>query len=293
MKEFNFYSPKTLDEALTLMNRHKDSVSVIAGGTDIVLELNERAHTAKTIVDINKIEELRYVKVVDGIVRIGALTTFTDLENDPYIRENVKSLYSAAYHVGSPQIRNLGTVGGNVVNASVAGDSPTVFISLDVTVVLRSAAGKREMKLTEFYAGSRKTEIEPDELLTEIYFEAPTEQMATAYTKLGKRKSLVIVVIGMAVLLERDCNNICSRAQVVIGAVAKYPKRLPEIEHYLVGKPVSKATFDGCRDMFSNIVYNMIPTRASVGYKKESVKGVASKTFDSILSDFSLCEPEE
>ncbi|HCP15331.1 MAG TPA: xanthine dehydrogenase family protein subunit M [Peptococcaceae bacterium] len=293
MKEFSFFSPGTLDEALTLMNQYKGKASVIAGGTDIVLELNDRSHHPDYIVDISKIKELRYVKVVDGIVRIGALSTFTDLENDPYLRDHVKSLYSACYYVGSPQIRNLGTIGGNVVNASVAGDTPTAFISLDATVVLRSAAGKREMKLTDFYGGPGKTELEKDELLTEIYFEAPTEQMATAYTKLGKRKALVIVVIGLAVLLEKDCNNICSKAQVVIGAVARYPQRLPLIEHYLVGKPVTKETFDGCRDLFSQTVYEMIPTRASVGYKKESVKGVASKTFDSILSDFSLCGVEE
>jgi len=293
MKEFSFFSPGTLDEALSLLSQHKDSVSVIAGGTDIVLELNERAHTAQAVVDISKIKDLRYVKVVDGVVRIGVLSTFTDLENDPYIREHVKSLYSACYYVGSPQIRNLGTIGGNVANASVAGDTPTALISLDATVVLRSAAGKREMKITDFYSGAGKTQLEKDELLTEIYFDAPTENMATAYTKLGKRKALVIVVIGLAVLLERDCNNICSKAQVVIGAVARYPKRLPSIEHYLVGKPITKETFEGCRDMFSQIVYDMIPTRASVGYKKESVKGVANKTFNSILKDFSLSGGEE
>jgi len=290
MKEFNFYSPSSLDEALELLHQYKEKAAVIAGGTDIVLELNERKIAPQCIIDISKINELRYCKVVDGIVRIGALSTFSDLENNPYIKENVKSIYQACYAVGSPQIRNLGTIGGNLCNASVAGDSLPVFISLDATVVLRSSAGKREMKLTEFYAGPNKTALEKDELMTEIYFDAPGPQTATAYTKLGKRKALVIVVLGLAALLERNEDNICTKAQIVIGAVSKYPQRLPSVENYLIGKPISRQTFEPCADMLSDIVQQMIPTRASVGYKKESVKGVSNKTFARLLSDFGINE---
>lgn len=290
MKEFNFYSPASLEEAIALLSEHKENARVIAGGTDIVLELNSRKLDTGCMIDISGIKELHYCKVIDGVVRIGAASTFTELENNPYIQNNVKSLYQACYTIGSPQIRNLGTVGGNLVNASVAGDTLSVFISLDATVVLRSAFGKREMKLTEFYAGPNKHNLEKDELLTEIYFNAPNDHTATAYTKLGKRKALVIVVLGLAVLLERDDQNICTKAQVVIGAVARYPSRLPSVEEYLIGKPISWETFSPCADMLSDIVQQMIPTRASVGYKKESVKGVANKTFRQILNDFGITE---
>jgi carbon-monoxide dehydrogenase medium subunit/xanthine dehydrogenase FAD-binding subunit len=292
MKEFNFYSPNSLDEALSLLTQYKDRAKVIAGGTDLLLELNERKLNPEYIIDISKISELRYVKVVDGIVRIGALSTFTDLEDSAYIRDQVKSLYDTCYFVGSTQIRNLGTIGGNVVNGSVAGDSPTTFISLDATVVLRSAAGKREMTLTDFYSGPAHTKLESDELLTEIYFTAPNSNTATAYTKLGKRKALVIVVLGLAVLMERNDQNICTKAQVVIGAVSKYPSRLPEIEQYLIGKSITAETFGACEEMLSKTVQAMIPTRASVGYKKESIKGVCRKTFDSILRDFGQSRQE-
>lgn len=288
MKEFNFYSPNSLDDALSLLNQYKERAKVIAGGTDLLLELNDRAIQPECVIDISKLKELRYVKTIDNFVRIGALSTFTDLENNTYIRDHVKSLYDTCYYCGSPQIRNLGTMGGNVVNASVAGDSPTTFLSLDATVVLRSVAGKREMKLSEFYAGPGQTQLANDELLTEIYFPAPDAKTATAYTKLGKRKALVIVVVGLAVLIQRDEKNYCTNAQVVIGGVSKYPTRLFDIEAYLVGKPISAETFKACEQMFSDAVQGLIPTRASVGYKKESVRGVSKKTFDNILRDFDL-----
>ncbi|MEL7623052.1 MAG: xanthine dehydrogenase family protein subunit M [Clostridiales bacterium] len=290
MKAFNFYTPKTLTEALDLLNQCKGRATVIAGGTDVVIELTERQRDTDCVININKLNELRYCKVEDGKVKIGALTTFTELENDPYIRENVKGLHSCAVHVGSPQIRNLGTIGGNVVNCSVAGDSPTTFMALDATVVLQSKAGKREMKLTDFYANCKKTQIADDELMTEIYFDAPAKGVATATMKLGKRKALVIVVVGLAVLVEKDDAGNISRAQVVIGGVSPKPARLPKVEEYLAGKPVSKATFAPCADLLSDAVREMIPTRASMPYKKEGVKGVSDKTFGRILADFGLQE---
>lgn len=288
MKEFNFYSPTTLDEALKILSQYKGRVSVIAGGTDLVMELQERTHDTENILSIKKIPQLKYIKVEGGKVRIGALTTFTELENHLYIQEHVKSLHYVCAHVGSPQIRNLGTIGGNVVNASVAGDSPTTFMALDATVVLESLRGRREMKLTDFYADCPKTQIADDELLTEVWFDAPTANVATATYKLGKRKALVIVVLGLSALIEKDEDNRIARAQITIGAVSKKPSRLPELEACLVGKPVSQETFAPCAELLSQTVQKMIPTRASVTYKKESVKGVSEKTFNGILADFGM-----
>lgn len=273
-----------------MLAQYKGSATVAAGGTDIVIELKERRRNTDCVISINKIKELRYCEVAAGQVRIGALTTFSDLENNPYIKDKVKGLHSCCAHVGSPQIRNLGTIGGNVVNCSVAGDSPTTLMALDASVVLRSKAGKREMKLTDFYADRKKTRIAGDELLTEIYFDAPAKGVATATMKLGKRKALVIVVVGLSILVEKDDSDSITRAQVVVGGVSPKPARLPKVEEYLIGKPVSKNTFAPCAGMLSDIVGSMIPTRASMPYKREGVKGVSDKTFGRILVDFGLGE---
>ncbi|MEG2118849.1 MAG: FAD binding domain-containing protein, partial [Pseudoflavonifractor sp.] len=168
MKQFDFHSPQTISSALALLAQYGSDCSVIAGGTDIVIALNARASEVGHLININQIDALRYIKHEDGLVKIGPLTTFTELENDPYVKEHLKALYDTAVHVGSPQIRNLGTIGGNVVNASVAGDSPTTLMTYGATLVLSSTKGERIMTVEEFNMGPGNCQIRPDELLTEI-----------------------------------------------------------------------------------------------------------------------------
>ncbi|HZJ90216.1 MAG: xanthine dehydrogenase family protein subunit M [Clostridiaceae bacterium] len=291
MKKFDYSAPATVDEALKLLNEYRDRAAVLAGGTDLVIALHEREHDTDCIVDISKLSDLRYIEVDDGIVRVGPLSSFTDLENSEYIRGNVRSLYEAAYTLGSPQIRNLGTIGGNLINASVAGDSITAFMALDSTLVFKSESGRREVKLVDYYTDENK--IRSDELLTEVYFDAPGENSATTYVKLGKRNALVIVVLGLGLLLERDEENVCTKAQVVIGAVSRFPVRVASIEEYLLGKTISWETFAPCAEMLSEVVQELIPTRASLPYKKESVKGVSNKAFRNILESFGIDSKEE
>ncbi|NLC41208.1 MAG: xanthine dehydrogenase family protein subunit M [Clostridiaceae bacterium] len=286
MKKFDYSTPASIDEALKLLSDYKGRASILAGGTDLVIALNDREHDTDCIIDITKIDSMRYCKVEDGLVLLGALTTFTDLEMSTYIQENVRSLYQAAYTLGSPQTRNLGTIGGNLINASVAGDSITVFIALDATLVFQSVNGKREVKLVNYY--TEKNKIRDDELLTEVYFDECDENTATTYAKLGKRNALVIVVLGLSILLERDKQNVCTRAQVALGAVSRFPTRVSSVEEYLVGKAVAWETFAPCAEMLSEIVQDLIPTRASLGYKKESVRGVSDKAFRDILSNFGI-----
>lgn len=288
MKEFQFYQAATVAEALELLGAMKSGARVIAGGTDILLELNEgRLHT-ENIININKLNELKYIRREDGVVRIGALSTFDDLDRNDYLRERVKVIHTAAANMGSPQIRNLATVGGNLVNASVAGDSLGAFIALDASVVLKSVGGTRTMKLTEFYAGQNKTEIAHDELMTEIFFDDPNDNTATSFVKLAKREALAIVVIDVCAVIERTGSGVCKRAQLAIGAVGRYPFRLAQIEEYLIGKQLTRETCLSALPMFSQAVYDSISYRPSVTYKKESVKGIAGKMFENILTDLSL-----
>ena len=122
MRPFDFYAPTTVVEALTLLDQYKDSVACIAGGTDLTLELNEWKAQPAVVIDLKKLKELDYIKVENGIVRIGALTSHAEVAANDIIRENVHILYDACRQVGSPQIRNLATLGGNICQSSVAGD---------------------------------------------------------------------------------------------------------------------------------------------------------------------------
>jgi len=288
MKKFNFYTPESLKEALELLSQHKGRCAVIAGGTDVIVALRQQRLQPECLVNINKLKELRFCKPDNGKVRIGALSTFADLENDPYIKKSVKSLHYCCCHMGSPQIRNLATIGGNLVNASPAADSTTTLLSLDASIVLESTRGRREMKLADFYANckanSQNTQIAPDELMTEIYFDAPTGDIATAAYKLGKRKALAIVVVGLSVMIERDSSNNIKRALVVLGALTKTPLRIKVIEEYLNGKPLSAQTFQPCGQMLSKAIQGFM--RAGRMHKALSSECIAERVFGTILSDF-------
>jgi len=283
MKKFDFYTPSSLKEALELLSLYKGRCAIIAGGTDVIIALKEQRLQPECLINVNKLKELRFCKLDNGKVRIGALSTFTDVENDPYIKNSVKSLYYCCCHMGSPQIRNLATFGGNLVNASPGGDSMTAFMSLGASVALESTRGRREMKLVDFYANCPKTWIAPDELLTEIYFDAPGKDITTAAYKLGKRKALAIVVLGLSVLVERDSSNRIKRANVVLGALAKTAVHVKPIEEYLTGKPLTGETFQPCGEMLAQYIIKIRPNRP---HKAESSKCISERTFSQILSEF-------
>lgn len=284
MKPFCYHSPRTVDEAVALLEQYQERCAVLAGGTDVVIELNEGHRTPEHVIGIEKLDELRYVRVEEGLVKLGALCTFDDLEHNDYVREHLSALYDTAVYVGSPQIRNLGTIGGNVVNASVAGDSPTTFLTYGASVVLRSAGGERMMTLEDFNKGPGNCAIRPDELLTEVRFPVLNENEAVSYFKIGKRKSLAIVVLAVSVYVKRDAENKVEDCRVVLGAVSKHPMRATELEDALKGRPLDDLGLDELLPRFTDTVQAAIGNRPSVVYKREAVRGAARRCFDQILS---------
>ena len=229
MRPFDFYAPTTVVEALTLLDQYKDSVACIAGGTDLTLELNEWKAQPAVVIDLKKLKELDYIKVENGIVRIGALTSHAEVAANDIIRENVHILYDACRQVGSPQIRNLATLGGNICQSSVAGDGLAACVTLNADVTIKSVRGERTININEFLSSpDRKRNIlQPDELMTEVSFPLPdTKHTATAFYKLGKRRALAISVIGGGMVVTVDDNGVCTYCSMRAGAMA--PARMEQ-----------------------------------------------------------------
>lgn len=286
MKQLDYFIPQTIDEALAFLSQKKQSVSIVAGGTDLMIEINEGHNKSDNIVDVSKIKELKYIKNENGVVHIGAMTTFGEIERNTYIKENVRALWDAACNVGSPQIRNLGTIGGNVVHASVAGDSPTVFLALDASVLLKGPQGSRVVALSEFSnEGKQGSKIEKDELMVEIFFDEPNKNTKTGYAKLGKRSALSIVVVATACLIEKDSNDICTRVHISMGGVSPHPVRLTKIEQAFISKKVCEDELYKTLDLYTQEVLS-ISNRPSAEYKRMSVRGMAKKIYDRVLEDF-------
>ncbi len=287
MRAFDFFTPKTIDEAKQLLSRYRESASILAGGTDIVIEMNEGHTKPEVVIDIKKLKDLEYIRIDGDQIRIGALTTFSMIASEPVIKDRVQVLYQAASKVGSPQIRNLGTIGGNLATSSVAGDGVSAMMTLNASVVLENLGSKRTMPLAEFLDGkgvSNRNALLADEILTEVFFTMPDDHTATAFYKLAKRKSLAISVIGAGMLVQVDGDGICIKASMRGGCLARYPLHFKEAEAHLLGKKITRNLLEETLPMLHDAVYESAKSRPwSVFYKKESVQGVYRKLFDPIL----------
>lgn len=295
MKTYDYFSPSNILETLDVLDNANKDTYIIAGGTDIILDIRKGRIEPEKVINISKVKELKYVKCEEGLIKLGPLLTFSELESNEILKKKAKVLVEACKDIGSTQIRNLGTVGGNIVNSSSAADSVAALITLDASVVLKSKNEVRTMKLADFYDNG-KSVIQKNELLTEIFFDEPNENTATAFTKLGRRKALAIVVMSIGALIEKGENNVCKKAHFVIGAMAKHPSRLHEIEEKILGKEINKENLFGLLDEMSETIYNRIVEGSpgnlrrlkSAEYKSVSIRGIAESTFESILSDLDI-----
>lgn len=293
MKEFNYFSPTSLEEALKLIEAKDESTFLIAGGTDLVLELNEKQIQPEKIVNLKDVKELNFIKEEDGFIKIGAGTTFTEICNSELLQENAVALVQACSKIGSTQIRNLGTVGGNVVTGSACADSVSALTAFDAVAVLKSVNGSREVLVADFFTpieiedacASCKQSIvgiEKDEILVEVYFKKSEDKEFSAFRKLGKRRALAKSIMTVGMVIKLGEGEVVERCSLALGAVGKHPYRVESAEKIMVGNKLDSDTIEKCLEEVSDIVVQNIGTRASCPFKKESVKGIVREVIESI-----------
>jgi len=248
------YSPKTLEEALEILHMEKDKVKVIAGGTDLIIQMKDGIIPRKNLLNIYSIEELRYIRLDDGNIRIGALTTFTDIANSALVRNYAKVLAEAAGTVGSIQIMNKATIGGNLVNASPAADSIPPLYVLDAVLVLSSVEGIREIPILDFYKGYKRLDLRDNELLTEIKLRIMSEDEDGVFLKHGLRLGDAISVVNAAILVKWSNDGKFKDVKIAMGAVAPTVVRARSCEEALIGKKLDDSTiWDAARKVIDDI----------------------------------------
>ena len=228
--------PSQLNETLALLA--DPGALILAGGTDVFPAAGERP-LAGRVIDLSRLAGLRGIARAGGEIRIGALTTWTDLVHAD-LPPAFDALRAAAREIGAVQIQNRGTIGGNLCNASPAADGVPPLLILDAEVELVSARATRRLPLAQFIAGARRTLRAPDEMLTAVVVLAPAPGMRAAFLKLGARRSLVIAIVMVAVLLEVEAGAVRA-ARIAVGACSAVAQRLPRAEARLVGRPADAA----------------------------------------------------
>ena len=237
MLEFNLYRPGTLQEALKLLAEFKSSARVLAGGTDLLISLGSREREdVKNIIDITSLRELDFIREEDSRLRIGPLTVHAQIAESPHIRAGAGLLAEAAAAIGSPQIRNRGTIGGNIVNAAVCADTVPPLLALGATVKLERLGESRWLPLEEFITGPNRTRLEADEMLTEIAFAKLPVTAGWGFMRLARREAMAIARMNVAVILDRDSQGRVVSASIAPGAVLASPARIPAAENILLGQ---------------------------------------------------------
>lgn len=227
-----YVRPKGLSEALKIL-AEEPQARILAGGTDLVLLVHDRLARPTWLVDISDLAELQEVRPVDGGLAIGAACRLSALERNSLVPGVLRS---ACAQIGTPQVRNLATIGGNVCNASPAGDTITPLLVLDAEAVVRSAGGGRAVPLTQFFTGPKKTVLRPGELVVGFNLPAGALRGGASFHKIGRRREVVIAQVNAAASLSLGGAGEMDRVRLALGSVAPTPRRLMAVEELMRGR---------------------------------------------------------
>lgn len=272
------------EDVVRLLGEHKAEAQIIAGGTDLLVQIREKKNRASILIDITDVKGLGQIIISDEKISIGAMVRFTDLVENQDIKDLFLGLWDACKSVGSPQIRNLGTLAGNLANGSPAADSAPPLLALDARVIAASTGGERLIKLSDFYLGKGKTVLQENEYLKSI--EIPIQENKGSYVefeKLGLRNALAISRISAAVQMNMDGSGRIKSCRIASGSLGLCPMREQELETWLTGKALNASLIAQGAQKFGQIVEERLAGRSSMPYKKGAVQGVIKPALERIL----------
>jgi carbon-monoxide dehydrogenase medium subunit len=263
---FEYHEPTSIEEAVALGARFGEAGRFLAGGTDLMIQMRRGRVAPRHVLSLHRVAGLERIEV-DGAVRLGALVTHRAIERCPHFQGGLRALVEGAEVVGGHQIRNVGTVGGNIVNASPAADIVPVLLALDATVTCLGPDGERTLPLDGFLTGPGQTARRPGELLTSIRFERLPPRAATAFLKAGRRKAMEISVVCVAVRLVLDpADARCQEARIALGAVA--PTTMRAAARALVGQPLTDEVVRRAGRLAASECQPIDDVRASARYRR-------------------------
>ena len=279
------FRPLSTSEAVQLLKEHGEKAQILAGGTDLLVQIREKHNRGSIMIDITDIKALSHVEISENQVKIGAMVRFTDIVENETIKTLLPGLWEACKSVGSPQIRNLGTLGGNLANGSPAADSAPPLVAMGARITAVSSSGERDISLTDFYRGKGKTALAPDEVLTwiNIPIHAKAKQHIE-FEKLGLRNALAISRISVAVAMELDPSNKVTSCGIASGSLGLNPTREVELETWFIGKKLTESLIKEGAKKFSDIVEQRLLGRSSMPYKREAIQGVLKPALRRILA---------
>lgn len=272
MKAFEFVTAGNSREAVALLAQHGPAAKVLAGGTDLLVDLKSAPRAPAVVVDISRAVDLKGIAVTERGLVIGALATHAEIMRSAVVREMFPALVDAAHSIGAVQTRSLGTLGGNLVTAVPSLDSGPALVALDASVTIAGPAGKRDMPLSVFFVGPRATALRAGELLVEIVIPKKNLGKPTAFRKFGLRKGQALALVNAAASVWIDWNtHTFLEPCIALGAVAPTVMRAPQAESYLSGRSVTPDAMAEAGRIAAGEARPISDFRASAGYRRDLI----------------------
>jgi carbon-monoxide dehydrogenase medium subunit len=286
LPKFEFHEPITLPEACEIMGELKDKGRPLAGGTDLLVNMKKKLIAPGNLVSLSRIEELKEIEASNGVLKIGACVTAVELTESEVISGSFGALVGGAASLGSPLVRNMATIGGNIVTARPAADLPPALMVYGAEVVLKRSSGDRVVPLEDLLKGPGETLLGPDEILTQVLLIKPQPAAGAAYVKLGVRKTLEISLVNVAAYIGLDSQDgSIQTARVVLGAVASTPIRAPSAEKILLGEKPSDALFEDAGNEAAKDSRPIDDYRGSAEYRRDMVKILTRRALSKAYRD--------
>jgi carbon-monoxide dehydrogenase medium subunit len=287
MMRFEYLEPESIEETLTMLSRYYRKSKIIAGGTDLMLQIRNKAIRPEYVVDITRIPGLDYIAFDDQHgLRLGALTTIRALETSAQLQKKYPIIPQAASQLGSVAIRNVATVGGNLCNALPSAETSQVLIALSAQVRIIGPGGEKTAPLEEFFTDVGKTLLQPDELLLEIFIPHLAPHTCGIYIKHSPRGPIDLAIVNITVLMTMEPDQkICRDAKIVLGAVCSTPLRARKAENVLRGNRVDGALIDRAAQVASDEARpRQGSIRGSFEYKKEMVRVLTGRAIRQVAA---------
>lgn len=268
MGELDYLRPKTLNEAFNVIEQKQRFVKFVAGGTNVIPDMRAKLLSPRLLIDLSQLKGLSYIKKDRGTIRIGALTTISELASSEIIQKKAPILSTAAHQLGNVLTRNRATIGGNLAYASPAADMAPPLLALGAKVHTRRCQGRgRVLALDKFFIAPNQTVLGKDEIIIQISFLVPKAAAKGGYIKLGMRNSMAISIASVAVMLELK-RNVCQKSRISLGAVAPTPVRAYRVETNLEGKTLSPDVIQECSALITKEISPISDIRATAEYRK-------------------------
>jgi carbon-monoxide dehydrogenase medium subunit len=284
VRRFELALPGSVDDCLKLLADRGPEAKLLAGGTDLLPQLKNGLLKPPCVIDLSGVETLRVLARADGKgARVGSAVTARTLEQDRTMRARYPSIAEGGALVGSVQVRNLATVGGNLCNAAPSADMAPPFLALDAEAVIAGPKGQRRVPLTSFFVGVRRTVLEPGELLVELVVPDPGPHSGGTYVRHTPRRELDIAVVGVASQLTLT-NGVCTKARIALAAVAPVPLRATAAERWLEGERPTPERIARAAELAVDAARPISDQRGSADFRRHLVNVLTRRTLTTALA---------